>query len=62
MESKLTYASALAELEQILRTFENGEADIDTLATQVARATELISFCRERLLKVESELQQTKAE
>ncbi len=56
MESKLTYASALAELEQILKTFENGEADIDTLATQVARATELIGFCRERLLKVESEL------
>lgn len=52
----MTYSQALGELEGILKSFDNGEADIDTLSAQVARATELITFCRERLLKVEEEL------
>ncbi|MBQ1213521.1 MAG: exodeoxyribonuclease VII small subunit [Tidjanibacter sp.] len=56
MDKEMTYSQALGELEGILKSFDNGEADIDTLSAQVARATELISFCRERLLKVEEEL------
>lgn len=57
MENKeLTYSEALAELEAILQGFESGKADIDTLANQVSRATELIKFCRARLSKIESEV------
>lgn len=59
METKeITYAAALAELEEILRSIESGSADIDTLSTKVTRATELIKICRARLLKVESEVKQ----
>ena len=59
METKeITYASALAELEEILRSIESGNADIDTLSTKVTRATELIKICRARLLKVESEVKE----
>ncbi|MBR1957530.1 MAG: exodeoxyribonuclease VII small subunit [Tidjanibacter sp.] len=57
MDKELTYNQALTELEAILKSFDSGEADIDTLAAQVARATELITFCRERLQKVEKELE-----
>lgn len=57
MENReISYKEALAELEEILRKVESGEADIDTLASQVSRATELIRLCRERLLKVETEV------
>ncbi|MBO7300965.1 MAG: exodeoxyribonuclease VII small subunit [Tidjanibacter sp.] len=59
METKeITYADALAELEEILRSIESGSADIDTLSTKVTRATELIKICRARLLKVESEVKE----
>ena len=57
MNKELTYNQALTELEAILKSFDSGEADIDTLSAQVARATELITFCRERLQKVEKELE-----
>lgn len=57
MDKKLTYNQALTELEAILKSFDSGEADIDTLSAQVARATELITFCRERLQRVEKELE-----
>ena len=57
MDKELSYNQALTELEAILKSFDSGEADIDTLSAQVARATELITFCRERLQKVEKELE-----
>ena len=57
METKeISYNDALQELEAILRSIESGETDIDTLSQRVARATELIKLCRERLLKVEGEV------
>ena len=63
METKeITYAAALAELEDILRSIESGSADIDTLSTKVTRATELIKICRARLLKVESEVKEILSE
>lgn len=59
MENKeITYSEALAELEQILQTIEGGKEDIDTLASKVTRATELIKLCRSRLLKVEGEVKE----
>lgn len=59
MENKeLSYSEALGELEEILRTIEGGTSDIDTLATKVTRATELIKLCRERLVKVEGEVKE----
>lgn len=53
---EISYNEALSELESILSSIESGEADIDTLSARVSRATELIKICRERLLKVESEV------
>lgn len=59
MDNKeLSYSEALGELEEILRSIEGGTSDIDTLATKVSRATELIKLCRTRLTKVESEVKE----
>ncbi|MBO5693595.1 MAG: exodeoxyribonuclease VII small subunit, partial [Tidjanibacter sp.] len=54
----LTYNQALHELEEILRSIESADTDIDTLASKVTRAAELIKFCRGRLQKVESEVKE----
>ena len=43
------YAKALSELERILSELEASDVDVDKLADRVARATELIALCRERI-------------
>ena len=50
---ELSYAAAMAEIEQILGRFRNEELSVDDLTKEVKRATELISLCKERLLKAE---------
>ena len=55
-KKELSYAEAMAEIEQILNRLRNEELDVDQLAAQVARATELIARCKEQLLKTEAEV------
>ncbi|MDA0371467.1 MAG: exodeoxyribonuclease VII small subunit [Actinomycetota bacterium] len=43
------YAAALEELEVILGELEESDVDVDVLAERVARASELIRVCRERI-------------
>lgn len=45
----LSYPAALAELEAILDRLEHDEPDVDRVADDVARATELIAHCRSRI-------------
>ena len=44
------------EIEKILARLRNEEMDVDSLAAEVKRATELIASCRERLHKAETEV------
>jgi exodeoxyribonuclease VII small subunit len=44
-----SYATAVAELDQILRELEGADVDVDRLADRVGRATELIALCRDRI-------------
>jgi exodeoxyribonuclease VII small subunit len=46
---QLGYASALSDLSRILHELEASEVDCDKLADRVARATELIAVCRDRI-------------
>jgi exodeoxyribonuclease VII small subunit len=48
-----TYASAIAEMEEIIAQMENGELEIDALSDKVKKATELIRFCRAKLKQTE---------
>lgn len=45
----LTYAEALAELDEILGQLESSTVDVDVLAERVARGARLVRFCRDRL-------------
>lgn len=52
-----TYTEAVTEIERILDRFRHEEMDVDSLAAEVARAQELIAFCKNRLLKTEEDVQ-----
>jgi len=56
------YAEALAELESILAGLERADVDVDVLATQVRRAAELITFCRDRIGNARLQIEQVVAE
>ena len=45
------------ELEAIVASIESGELDIDALTDKVKRASELITFCKDKLTKTDKELQ-----
>lgn len=52
-KKKLTYTEAVAEIEQILSRLRGEQIDVDTLASEVKRATELIAQCKAQLTDVE---------
>ena len=54
--SKMTYQKAVKELEDIVQTLSQGQVDIDQLAERIQRAKELLGFCKERLYKVNAEV------
>lgn len=58
----LGYAGALAELDEILVALDNDDADVDRLAEQVSRASELLRFCKERITGARAEVSQIVAE
>ena len=55
-KKELAYAEAMAEIEKILARLRSEEMNVDSLAAEVKRATELIASCKERLRKAEEEV------
>lgn len=55
-KDKISYTEAIAEIEAILEKFNNEQFDVDALAAQVKRATELIALCRKKLRKAEDDV------
>jgi exodeoxyribonuclease VII small subunit len=58
-KSKLTYSSAISELEGIVKDIESGEIDVDVLTEKVKRASELIKFCKDRLRNTQKTVEKT---
>jgi exodeoxyribonuclease VII small subunit len=54
--SNTSYRTAKAELEKIVNELKRGTADIDSMAENVRRGTELLNVCRERLRQVEANI------
>lgn len=56
------YTEALAELDTILRELEGSDVDVDHLAERVARASTLITICREKISTAQLRIEQVTAE
>ena len=44
-----SYLAAMAELDGILRALEDEDLDVDALGSKVARAADLLRWCRSRI-------------
>lgn len=55
-KTEQTYEQAFARLEEIVKGFEEGELDVDSLGARLKEARELLAFCKTRLLKAEQEV------
>lgn len=58
----ISYAEAMAEIENILAAMNAPSSDIDSLATNVSRANELLEICKAKLLKAQSEVEKILAD
>jgi exodeoxyribonuclease VII small subunit len=61
-KQKLNYQDAFQELEEISTKIESEEIDIDQITTMVKRANQLITFCQDKLRKIENELKSSSSE
>ena len=52
----MTYEESLKQLEEIVQQMEAGNYSIDQLADQLKTAQQLISQCREKLYKTDTEI------
>lgn len=55
-EKEQSYGEAMERIRTILASLQDENTDIDTLAERVKEASELIAFCRAKLLKAEVEV------
>lgn len=55
-KKELTYEEAMTRIEEILGRIQREEVTVDSLAAEIKRATELITACKARLLKAETEV------
>jgi len=55
-EKKPTFNEAVAELEEILESIEDGELDVDELTGKVKRASSLLKLCQGKLRDTEKEI------
>ncbi len=56
-KSKLTYESALQELQGIVNQLQEEAVSMDDLSEKVSRAAELLVFCREKLRETEGKVE-----
>ena len=55
-KKEFSFSEAVTEIDKILREIESGELDIDKLAGEVKRASELIRQCQKKLRTTEEEI------
>lgn len=55
-KEEIKYEAAIQRLEEIVHQIENGEMDIDSLASRLKEAKKLMAFCKSKLQSVEEEV------
>ncbi|MEM1207390.1 MAG: exodeoxyribonuclease VII small subunit [Acidobacteriota bacterium] len=57
-EGALSFGEAMAELETILQRIDGDAVDVDRLAKELRRASELLELCRAKIRKADLEVAQ----
>ena len=55
-KKEFSFNEAVVEIDKILRNIESGNLDVDKLAGEVKRASELIRQCQKKLRTTEEEI------
>jgi exodeoxyribonuclease VII small subunit len=55
-KKEFSFNESVIEIEKILRNIESGDLDIDKLAVEVKKASELIRQCQKKLRTTEEEI------
>lgn len=55
-KKEFSFNEAVKEIDKILKEIESGDLDIDKLAGEVKRASELIRQCQKKLRTTEEEI------
>ncbi len=55
-KKEFSFNEAVARIEEILRTIESGNLDVDQLSVEVKNASELIKQCQKKLKTTEEEI------
>ena len=55
-KKEVNFAESMADIDTLLARLRNEEMDVDSLAAEVKRATELIASCKARLRKAEADV------
>ncbi len=54
---QMTYTQAAERLDEIVRQIEAGTLALDELSAKVKEATELVKFCKKRLLETDESIE-----
>jgi exodeoxyribonuclease VII small subunit len=55
-KKEFSFNEAVKRIEEILRTIESGNLDVDQLSVEVKNASELIKQCQKKLKTTEEEI------
>jgi len=55
-KKEFSFSEAVVEIDKILKNIESGNLDVDKLAGEVKRASELIRQCQKKLRTTEDEI------
>lgn len=56
-KDEMTYAQAMARLEEIVKRLETGEVSVDELAGAVKEGVRLVEWCRKKLRTAEADVE-----
>lgn len=61
-KKEIKYEEAISELESIVDKMENGELDVDSMASELKKAQSLIELCKDKLTKTDAEIKKILAD
>lgn len=62
MKEELTYTEAFGQLQDIVKRMEDADISVDDLADHIKQASKLIKICKDKLTKIEQEVNKNIAE